>query len=264
MLEARPDRPFWGRPWVESAFTAHLPGYPGGPQHDSHRLDGWSVGGCIGAETLVQSRPMARASDDPVDDLLRAQSRCSMGVFHASATDAPPCPEPPRTARFKRWMGVFAGPSLPEESRSEILQGLPAFLARDAVRAPDTQLHLLALLHHLYTATGYQNAYAEPHALAEAMAEFARTRGDLAPASMFVSDGRTLGVLLREGCLLSSRPPPAIRPATRLVASRPDFLPASLWLWKPEAPPSPPRDAERLSPGIFTVHAGEPGVLERL
>ncbi len=259
MLEARPDRPFWGRPWVESAFTAHLPGFGGGGAH----LDGWSVGGCMGAETLVQSRPLARPTDDPVNDLLRSGARCSLGIFHSTAPGAQPSTDPPRMARFRRWMAVVAGQRLPEPSRARILGQLPAFLARDAARAPDCELQLLALLDKLYTATGFQNAYAEPSALAAAIASFAESRGDEAPDAMMLSDGRTLGLLVRRGCLLSSYPPADLRPTRGLVSS-PDHLPASLWIWTSDAPSSPSRDAERLSEGVFTVTAGEPGSVARL
>ena len=263
MLEARPDRPFWGRPWVESAFTAHLPGFGGPDGSAGHSLDGWSVGGCMGAETLVQSRPLARATDNPVNDLLRSGARCSLGLFHSTPEGAPPSTDPPRTGRFRRWMAVVAGQRLPESSRAEILGDLPAFLARDAARSPDCQLQLLALLHKLYTATGFQNAYAEPTALAAAIADFADSRGEEAPDTMMLSDGRTLGLLVRRGCLLSSYPPADLRPTRGLVAS-PDHLPASLWIWNPDAPTTPSRDAERLSEGVFTVTAAEPGNVTRL
>jgi len=267
MLEARPDRPFWGRTWVESTFRAHLNGYdPDGSREASaevSRLDGWSVGGCMGAETLVQSRPVARRSDDPVTDLLRAGARCSLGLFHSSPDDAPPPSAPPRVARFRRWMAVLAGPGLCEESRAGILRSLPAFLARDAARAPDSELLLLALLDRLYAATGFQNAYAEPDALADAIARFADDRGDEVPKALFVSDGRTLGILLGDGCLLSSHPPAELRPSGALLSSSSEHIPAAMWMWTPQAPATPPRDAERLGPGIFTALAAEPGVIRR-
>lgn len=259
MLEARPDRPFWGRSWVESAFTAHLPGFGG---LGAHTLDGWSVGGCMGAETLVQSRPVARPTDDPVNDLLRSGARCSLGLFHSTSAGASPSTDPPRTGRFRRWMAVVASQRLSEPSRAEILGRLPAFLARDAARSPDSQLQLLALLDKLYTATGFQNAYADPTAVASALADFADSRGDEAPHAMMLSDGRTLGLLVRSGCLLSSYPPADLRPTQGLV-SAPDHLPASLWIWSPDAPRSPSRDAERLSDGVFTVLAAEPGNVTR-
>ena len=184
MLEARPDRPFWGRAWVESAFSDHLPGYHGPRVPPSayapvHALDGWAVGGCMGAETLVQSRPVARSSDDPVNDLLRSGARCSLGLFHHTPAGAPPSTDPPRTARFRRWMAVVAGPRLRETSRTQLLGDLPAFLARDAARDPDAQLQLLSLLHALYKKTGYQNAFAEPTELAEALAGFMDAKGEV-------------------------------------------------------------------------------------
>ena len=217
----------------------------------------------MGAETLVQSRPVARETDDPVGDLLRSGARCSLGIFHPKSRGAL-SNKPPRTARFRRWMAVLSGPPLQETSRSELLRRLPSFLARDAAREPDAQIQLLALLERLYTATGFQNAYAEPSALAEALSNYADSRGNEAPDAMFVSDGRTLAVLVRQGCLLSSHPPAAMRPSGGLVASSPGHLPASLWIWNPQAPPQPPRDAERVAGGLFTIHAAEPGVVSRL
>lgn len=161
-------------------------------------------------------------------------------------------------------MAALAGPRLSEASRAGILGALPSFLARDAAREPDTQIQLLGLLDQLYTATGFQNAYAEPLALAQALATYAEARGDEAPHALLVSDGRTLAVLLNQGCLLSSHPPAELQPSGGLVAANPSHLPASLWIWNPEAPPQPPRDAERVAEGIFTLHAAEPGVVSRL
>ncbi len=265
MVEARPDRPFWGRTWVESAFSAHIQN-PGGDHAKrglAHNLLGWSVGGCMGAETLVQSRPVARDTDDPVGDLLRSGARCSLGIYHPTSRSGLSS-QPPRTARFRRWMAVLTGPRLHEQTRSDLLGSLPSYLARDAVREPDCQIQLLALLDQLYSATGFQNAYAEPGALAEALAKYSEARGDEAPHALFVSDGRTLAVLLNRGCLLSSYPPADLQPSGGLVATNPGHLPASLLIWNPEAPAQPPRDAERIAEGIFTVHAAEPGVVSRL
>ncbi len=266
MVEARPDRPFWGRTWVESAFSAHVQGRQdtdAGPGLTGHNLSGWSVGGCMGAETLVQSRPVARETDDPVGDLLRSGARCSLGLYHPASRSGL-SGQAPRTARFRRWMAVLAGPPLRERTRADLLGALPSFLARDAAREPDAQIQLLALLDQLYKATGFQNAYAEPGALAEALAKYTESRGDEAPHALFVSDGRTLAVLLNQGCLLSSHPPAALQPPGGLMASNPGHLAASLWIWNPDAPPQPPRDAERIAEGIFTIHAAEPGVVSRL
>ena len=260
MLENRPDRPFWGRAWVETALEAHVPGYQ---DPRAHRLQGWSMGGCVGTETLVQSRPLARATDNLVDDLLRAEARCSLGSIHGLDPQRPHSVSPPRVARFRRWLAVIAGPPLAEATRAEVLRTLPAFLGRDAARAPDAQIQLLALLADLYAATGYQNAYADPSALADALARFLAQRGDEAPRALFVSDGRTLGASHEHGCLLVSHPPPDLRPSGALMASPADHLPASLWIWNEQTPTVPPRDAERVAPGIFTVTAAEPGNVVR-
>ncbi len=263
MLEARPDRPFWGHNWVESVFETHLAGYSASGNHLANRLDGWCVGGCMGAETLVQSRPVARPTDNAVRDLLRSGARCSLGVFHASKTADPPCAHTPQTARFQRWMAAVASPPLTEGRRSAVLGGLPQFLARDAIRAPDVQLHLLSVLAKLFAATGFQNAFAQPDAVAKALHEYVAQDPDEAPHALLMSDGRTLAILVREGCLLSSLPPPDARPATGLLSDPPGFIPASLWLWTPHAPSDPPRDAERLGSGLYTVDAADPGTPRR-
>ncbi len=216
----------------------------------------------MGAETLVQSRPVARDTDDPVGDLLRSGARCSLGIYHPAAR-AGLSNLPPRTARFRRWMAVLAGPRLRERTRADLLSALPSYLARDAAREPDSQIQLLALLDQLYSATGFQNAYADPAALAQALAQYAEARRDEAPHALFVSDGRTLAVLLNQGCLLSAHPPSDLHPTGGLLASNPGHLPAALWIWNPEAPPQPPTDAERIAEGIFTLHAAEPGVVSR-
>ncbi len=255
MLEARPDRPFWGRSWVESAFEAHVRGYAAGDE----RLDGWSVGGCMGAETLVQSRPVARDTDNAVRDLLRSGARCSLGVFHSSTATGHPDPQTPQTARFRRWMAAVAAPPLTEGRRATLLGALPPFLARDAARAPDVQLHLLTVLAQLYAAAGFQNAFAQPESVAEALRTYVAQDAEQAPHAMLMSDGRTLALLVRTGCLLSSLPPLDARPATGLISAPAGFMPASLWIWTPDSPAAPPRDAERLGAGIYTVDAANPG-----
>ncbi|MEM6297039.1 MAG: hypothetical protein AAGA54_37585, partial [Myxococcota bacterium] len=164
LVDVRPDRPFWGRPWVKASFEDVVPGLR--PGSTDAVLEGWCVGGCMGAETLVQSRPLARPSDDPVEDFLRAPVRCTLGAFHSRDASAAPTTVPPRAARFRRWLGVAVAPSLTEAARAEMLAALPPFLARDARGQPDVQLLLLRTLAFLFGSAGFRQAYAEPEAIA--------------------------------------------------------------------------------------------------
>lgn len=267
LIDARPDRPFWGRSWVESAFSAHVQGYASSrampaTASDAAVLEGWSVGGCLGAETLVQSRPIARPSDDPVSDLLRAEATCSIGRFHSRPRDAAPGTLEPRTARFRRWMGASIAPGLSENVRGQILSRLPPFLSRDARGQSDAQLLLLATLGELFATTGFRRAYAEPSEVVQALRAVQEAIPAEAPRTLMMADGRTAAVLHEGGCLMMLQPPPDVRPTLHI---RPELnaVPACMLICSPQAPATPIEGAERLGEGIYTLGAAAPGAIQR-
>ncbi len=257
LVDVRPDRPFWGRPWVKSSLEDLVPGLA--PASATEVLEGWCVGGCMGAETLVQSRPIARPTDDPVDDLLRAPVRCTLGAFHSRPAGALPTATPPRAARFRRWLGVAVAPALPEDTRAEMLAALPPFLARDARGQPDVQLLLLRTLAFLFGSAGFRQAYAEPAAMADALDALAQAYPCPAARALMMSDGRTVAALHHGGTLVQRVPPEEIRPTTGMRPEPSAFVPASLLQWRPDAELALPQGARRIDDGVVTVLAGEPG-----
>jgi hypothetical protein len=263
LLDARPNRPFWGRAWLEQVFARHLPGFD--PSRSEDELCGWSVGAALDNETLVQSRPVLRDRDiDPVGDLLRTAAGCVVAAFatrppgslvaHTAALV--------RVARYRRWMGVRDGGDLTAEQRSAVRAELPDFLARAAGQS-DAELVFLRYLAALHELGALGKAYA-PHDAIRAALRAVAERFPNGRANLFVSDGRTLGILHRGGTLLAFEPPNEMRPSRSWRVDAGDSgAPASLLLWKDGAPPDAPDGAERIAEGVLTVPAARPSLLER-
>ncbi len=263
LLDARPDRPFWGRSWVEDTFSAHLPGYRSG---SDSRICGWSVGASLGAETLVQSRPIVRGTDvDPLDDFLRAKAACTVGLFFSSPVqDDQPHPGP-RTARFRRWVAASVSTALSEGTRGTLTSALPPYLARDAPGKTDAHLLLLSTLGTLFGHGGFRPTFVTPEVLRDALVDLApHLAAESGPRAFFLSDGRTLGVVHSGGCLLTLRPPQDLWPRARLTpGSTAPSVPASMLVWSPEIPATPVGSAERIADGIFTIRTSDPGPIVR-
>jgi hypothetical protein len=276
LLDARPNRPFWGRPWVESVLEDHLPalashaaaGVEG--QGEAVRTFGWSVGAVAGGETLVQSRPIVRGADvDPVDDLLRANAACIVAAFSTGTRERTAPRDVVRIARYRRFMAATAGPPLSDTLRRELQAALPDFLARTNGSKSDGELMLMRLLASLHEQGMFGKALAPADALRRGLSALGRMlpQGEGAePMAIFVSDGRTLGVLHRAGTLLSFEPPEALRPAARfrVDGSAAPSVPASLVLWMAgSGPPVPYVGAERIADGVLSVESSRPGELVR-
>jgi hypothetical protein len=238
----------------------------------SVRTFGWSVGAVSGGETLVQSRPIVRGADvDPVDDLLRANAACIVAAFATGADQRTTPRDPVRIARFRRFMGATAGPTLTEPLRRELESALPEFLARHNGSKTDTELMLMRVLASLHEQGVFGKALAPADALRRGLVELGRIldgqRESVGEAmAMFVSDGRTLAVMHRGGTLLSFEPPEALRPTARfrMDGSAGPSVPASMLLWMPgSGPPVPSVGAERIADGVLSVEATRPSELLR-
>ena len=262
LLDARPNRPFWGRAWVEQVLTKHLPGFDADPSGDE--LCGWSVGAALDNETLVQSRPILRDRADPVEDLLRTPAGCIVAAFASRAPNmlVSDTASSIRVARYRRWMGVRNGDDLTSDQRSASRADLPDFLAR-AAGSSDTEIVFLRYLAALHELGALGKAYA-PHDAIRAALRAVGERFPDGPANLFVSDGRTLGILHRGGTLLAFEPPKDVRPSRswRVDTGEPS-APAMLFLWKAGPPPDAPDGAERISEGVLTVPVAKPSLLER-
>jgi hypothetical protein len=268
LLDARPNRPFWGRPWVESVLEDHLPALASHAAGvDGVRTQGWSVGAVAGGETLVQSRPIVRGADvDPVDDLLRANAACIVAAFATGVGERTAPRDVVRIARYRRYMAATAGPPLAEPLRRELEASLPEFLARTNGSKTDSELMLMRVLASLHEQGLFGKALAPADALRQGLSDLGRVLPEGEATAVFVSDGRTLGVLHRAGTLLSFEPPEALRPAARfrVDGSAAPSVPASLVLWMPgSGPPVPFVGAERIADGVLTVEASRPGELVR-
>ena len=234
----------------------------------SVRTFGWSVGAVSGGETLVQSRPIVRGADvDPVDDLLRANAACIVAAFATGADQRTTPRDPVRIARFRRFMGATAGPTLTEPLRRELESALPEFLARHNGSKSDSELLLMRVLASLHEQGVFGKALAPADALRRGLVDLARILPDEGePMAMFVSDGRTLAVMHRAGTLLSFEPPEALRPTARfrMDGSVAPSVPASMLVWMPGSGPSvPSAGAERIADGVLSVEASRPGELVR-
>jgi hypothetical protein len=231
------------------------------------RTTGWSVGAVAGGETLVQSRPIVRGADvDPVDDLLRANAACIVAAFATGADQRTAPRDVVRIARFRRFMAATAGPTLPEALRREMEAALPEFLARTNGSKSDGELMLMRVLASLHEEGVFGKALAPADALRRGLAALGRMLPEGEPVAMFVSDGRTLGVLHRAGTLLSFEPPEALRPSARfrVDGTAAPSVPASMVLWMPgSGPPVPTVGAERIADGVLSVEASRPGELVR-
>lgn len=265
LLDARPNGPFWGRAWVEDVLGHHLPGHARdlGPEL---RLCGWSVGTVLGNETLVQSRPMVRNLEvDPVDELLRRSASCTVATFAAAKADEKvAASDSVKVARFQRWIGVRHGPSLSPALRASLHEELPAFLARDAAQRTDAELVFLRLLAFIHEAGALGQTFTAPDHLRAALSRLAARLpdGDL---SMFVSDGRTLGIVHRGGTLLVFEPPADVRPRRRWSFSGEELgAPAAIYLWLSGPPPDAAMSrAERIAHGVLSAQAVRPNLLVR-
>jgi hypothetical protein len=272
LLDARPNRPFWGRGWLEQVLGRHLPGYDADRDADRRavlgddELCGWSVGAGVGNETLVQSRPILRDRDtDPLDDLLRTSAACVVAAFANRSRNALVADTAAlvRVARYRRWMAVRDGDDLTPEDRVAVRAELPDFLARAAGQS-DTELVFLRCLAELHERGALGKAFA-PHDAIRAALRATGDRFPNGPLNLFVSDGRTLGILHRGGTLLAFEPPREIRPGRswKIDEGEPS-APAQLFLWKAGPPPdAPDGGAERIAEGVLAVAAARPSFLER-
>jgi hypothetical protein len=267
------DGPQVAGDWLEEAFTAHLGGYtPASPSDRPAATRSWAVGGVLGTETLVQSRPVVR---DPAtrftDDFLRAPSQCILAGFVAAQGKA----RPPRfgVTRFQRWIALAGNTGmehLGEDDhralRDRLRGALPPFIQRSLVDGSDRELIGMAAIARLHAATSLGKTYAAPELFREALNAVDASLEE-AQVDLLVSDGRTLGVLHRGGRALALRPP-AVAGRRPLADGRTleDAREAALLVLisPPDAAPAETDgEAEAIADGVFTVGARHPVRIRR-
>lgn len=247
-----------------------------GAQVDPALVRAWSVGGVQGSETLVQSRPVVRElRADFIADFLRAPSQTTLAA-HAVATaghGAEDIPVPRLgLARFQRWLGVRAEGALTADDRDDAVRdrlkaSLPDFLQRALSHSGDRELVVFGFLAALHANGDLNKPYVAPAQIRRALAGLDELLGHPARLNLFVCDGRTLGVIHRGGRLLVADAP-APSGSRRAMAHGPESRIQASLLIHDEGPadlPPAPEGAELrcLPEGIFTLHARQPGQVER-
>ena len=264
LLDTHPSRPFWGRTWVADVLGRHLPGFH---PSETARLTGWTVGAVVGGETLVQSRPIVRDGDvEIVDDLLRTEAACTVAAFASVGPDEIATPrDQVRTSRYRRWVAVQSDSRLSAEVRRGLHTDLPPFLARDAARRTDAELVLYRFLAGLVERGAFGNALAPPEAIRQSLAALQDHLPE-EPANLFVTDGRSLGILHRGGTLLAFEPPEDVRPARRFRVEPGDngHAPACLFVWLDgPGPDQPIAGCEKIAQGVLSASSADPTALTR-
>jgi hypothetical protein len=266
LLDAHPDGAAWARPWLVQALRANLPGYD--DQAQDLTLRGWTVGAAWGNETLVQSRPIVRNRDvDPIDDLLRTPASCVLAAFcvHSASRDGLVAPSSPALSRFRRWLGVRVGASLPAAHAATLRKALPGFLERHQIDRSDGELVFLSFLAQLHELGGLRKTYAPPELIRQALDATVQRLELEPPHNFMVSDGRTFAMVHHGGALLSFEPPHEEAPTRFRVTGHPsDGRRTNLLLHTPQAHDQTPRQGgERVAEGVFSIDARTPRAIER-
>lgn len=267
LLDAHTEGASWARPWLVETLCGNLPGYAEG---SDLTLRGWSVGAAWGNETLVQSRPIVRdRSVDPVDDLLRTPASCVIAAFGVQPANGAGLAAPPviKLSRFRRWLGVRVGCSLPAERSAALRRDLPGFLERHQVDRSDRELVFLTFLAQLHAAGGLRKTYSPPDLIREALRATVDRLELEPPHNLMVSDGRTFAMLHEGGSLLSFEPPitdAQPRQRFRVTGERDDGRRTNLLLHSESDPPEAPQHGgERVAPGPFSIDVRRPRAIER-
>lgn len=268
---------------MEAGWLARVLSRCGGDHHFADAADdagvvrAWSVGGVQGGETLVQSRPVVREMrTDFVADFLRAPSQTTLAAYAATppghgAEDIPA----PRLglARFQRWLGVRSESALAADEaeaadvRQRLQASLPDFLLRALGHSGDRELTVFGFLGALHRSGELHKPYVTPPRIRAALAALDELLGRPPRLNLFVCDGRTIGVIHRGGRLLMiDAPAPA--GSLRAIAHAPaQRVHASLLLHDAGADGPTPviegAEIRRVNEGIFTLHARQPGQVER-
>lgn len=273
LLDAHPDGAVWARPWLVATLRANLPGYD--DQSRDLSLRGWSVGAAWGNETLVQSRPIVRNRDvDPIDDLLRTPASCVLAAFYvhsASHDGLVASSNSPALSRYRRWLGVRVGPSIPAPRAAALRQALPGFLERHQTDRSDGELVFLSFLAQLHELDGLRKTYAPPELIRRALEATAQRLELEPPNNLMVSDGRTFAMMHQGGALTSFEPPHASAPTRfRMNGQATDGRRTNLLLLTPQAlehtphyQHTPMQGGERVAEGVFSIEARSPRAIER-
>lgn len=271
LVHADPEGPGVEVGWLSEVLPRACAGYHVPRSDDPDWVRAWSVGGVQNGETLVQSRPVVRdPRADFVADFLRATSQTTLATYFAARDDGAESLAVPRLglARFQRWIGVRAEGDLtagedPAAARERLTRALPDFLVRSLGQHGDRELSVFAFLAVLHAQGDMSKPLVAPPQIRRALAALDEQLGRPPRINLFVSDGRSVGVLHRGGRLLMVEPPPPSR-AVRAIAQAAAPRTASLLVFDPEAGELPAGStARRLAEGIFTLHVRQPGQIER-
>lgn len=257
LVDATPSGPGWARGWVEETLTPLVPKLR--PAAGGCGLHGWSVGTVIGDEPLAQSRPVARAEDDPLDDLLRVPGRCIVAALDTRTAD-PTAVSARRVGgvhRFRRYLSLRAQPELPPELAQQLSAALPEYLARGRRHRPDAELVLLTFVAQLHAVGGLGRRYDSAEQMQDALARLDARMTGLDGHHFMVTDGRTLGVLARGGTLLAFDAP-ADAPGPAIGLTPQPGPPARLLLALPDDDVGSDVAAERIADGCLTIEAPAP------
>jgi hypothetical protein len=258
LLRARPEVPL-SAPWIERALASHWPAF----SLVAEAEHGWSVGTVVGTETLVQTRPVSRGLDAGfVEDLLRAPSLCTLGLF-ASGDDAPAGPSGGRVTRtgvtrFQRWVCatdlVLPAPPEASELRASIRAKIPDFVLRSIDASRDEEAFCGAALGCLHRAGALGSAYAPSDTIRAALAEMLDALPS--PSILSIFDGRTLALVHRGGRLLALEPAEELEDRRRSRGAPPERRRNALLLTA--GPQAGDLQGERLPDGILTISPYHP------
>jgi hypothetical protein len=249
LVDPGAERPFHARDAVAALLEPRL----GWVEEDECRA--WCVGGVVGGETLVQTRPIVRdSSADFLDDLLRAPSICTV-ASHVSALEAKTAPG---ATRFHRYVGMAIGSGL--DAAADWIQGaevgLPGFVARARVTGGIDELLVLLTIARLSTVGALGSAGVSVPVLRAALEGVASDLpkdlpGDLA---LLITDGRKVGGFVRKtACTLFPLPIRSSTHDTRPSRSaRPLPAPQLLLLSPAASDPVPSGD------GVFVLDSADP------
>jgi len=275
LVRLRSNEPFWAPQWWRDRIITDRPpalaaALAGGdaPAGTPPLARAWSVAHVHGQESLVLVRPTVLDSKATWhDDLLRAPAEVTIGAFAAAEhADAAQLRGAIHVARYERFVAVGAAPAtLDEPSLARLRQLTPDFVARTVPQATplDRVLHaVLGLLHRRGALA--TPAFVAPELLRTALSELGEQLGAAAPP-LFLSDGRTLGVLHGRGRLRWACPSDPPRRAWRGTIPADGTVPpaAQLLVWSDEAARADaPLASDDVGPGTYSIACTAPHQLE--
>lgn len=184
----------------------------------------WTVGSVAGAETLVQTRPVARSGlGDFARDFLKASSSTAIAML---AQRSGPFHAPGEVARFHRWVGVARSAAITpsdEATRAELeerwIPQLPDFLRRARSTSSPSEWGLLLVLAELHAMERLSSIPPRPE---EIRAAVIRTLEKITPSDgeapdLLISDGATVAGSLSHSSVVHAVDARGESPASSLL-----------------------------------------------